>query len=106
MAETDPWRELLNPPLTGHREKPKTNSICGALAETLEQLVPEVVAPVRQQVARYPRSFSPLATTTPAGGSVSVSGILPCSCVVGPPDPTGTPVGSAAEWFLFWCHAA
>jgi len=107
MAETEPWRELLNP-ATDRAPREADNELdCGALAETLEQLVPEVVAPVRQQVARYPEEVLPLwRRRLRLAAAFLFVGFAVFLCRRALQIAIGPPVDSAAEWFLFWCHAA
>lgn len=78
-----------------------------SLAETQDYLMPEVVAPVRKEVTRGLKEVFPLwrqrlrlAAVLLFGGFAAFLCRRAIQIAIGPP------VGSAAEWFLFWCLVA
>ena len=107
MAEREPRREALNP--TPERLPQDADNMVerDTLAETLEQSVPQAVAPARHEVIRGPEEIFPLwrrRLRLAAALLLAASAVLLCRRVL--QIAIGPPLDSAAEWFLFWCHAA
>jgi len=107
MAETEPPREPLNPGPERVAKNAANMVDCSTLAETLEQPVLEAVGPARHEVVRGPEEIFPLwRQRLRLAAAVLLAGFAVLLCrrvvqiVIGPP------LGSAAEWFLFWCHTA
>ncbi len=107
MAETESSREPLNPTTKRARQDADSVADLGSLAETLDYSGPEAVSPVRQEAARGPEEVFPLwrrrlrlaAALLFAGFALFLFRRTLQMAI-------GLPLGSAAEWFLFWCHAA
>jgi len=79
----------------------------GSLAETLAHGVPEAVAPARHPTARAPDEMFPLwRRRLRLAAILMFAGFAALLCRRAIPIVFGTPVGSAADWFLFCSHAA
>jgi serine/threonine-protein kinase len=73
----------------------------------VEQPLPEAVAPARREVARGSEAVFPLWRRRLRLAAVLLfAGFGALLCRRALPIAMGLPVDSAAEWFLFWCHAA
>lgn len=78
-----------------------------SLAETRDYLMPEVVAPVRKEAARGLEEVFPLwRKRLRLAALLLFVGFAAFLCRRAIQIAIGAPIGSAAEWFLFWCHAA
>jgi len=78
-----------------------------ALAETVEISIPQAVTPARQEVARGPEEVFPLwrqRLRLAAMVLLAGSAVLLCRRVL--QTAFGPSIDSAADWLLFWCHAA
>jgi len=79
----------------------------GSLAETLAHAVPEAVAPARHPTAGAPHEIFPLwRRRLRLAAILMFAGFAVLLSRRAIPIVFGTPVGSAAEWFLFCSHAA
>lgn len=78
-----------------------------SLAETLDEFVPEAVAPVWQESPRDPQeAFSLWRRQLRLAAAALFVGFAVFLCRRVVQIAIGFPIGSAAEWFLIWSHAA
>ena len=107
MAETEPRREPLNPTTKRVRQDADSMEYLRSLAETQEDWVLEAVAPVRQEAARSPDEvFLLWRRRLRLAAALLFAGFALFLFRRALQIAFGLPLGSAAESFLFWCHAA